>query len=178
MIVAVASLSRCNLLTAREGSVSRYFSPPVFVYFGMIFLVCMIFLAVKELSFSYLTSLQTSLGILLHLVKLTRLHSMNSLNNSKWDMVGSFIKQVIINEELNPEELKNYIKFTSVATERFLCVTVSESVLWLSSTEHKALVRRAVSVCDFLCCAAEHLPMASQYFRRLYAFIKFRFAGT
>lgn len=31
---------------------------------------------------------------------------MNSLSNSKWDTLGSSIKQVIIHEELNPEELK------------------------------------------------------------------------
>lgn len=66
----------------------------------------MIFLAVKELSFSYLTSLQTSRDIFLHLIQLTRLHSMNSLSNSKWDTLGSSIKQVIIYEELNPGELK------------------------------------------------------------------------
>lgn len=70
------------------------------------FLICTIFPAVRELPLSYLASLQTSLDILLHLIKLTKLHFMNSLNNSKGDMVGSFIKQVIIYEELNPEELK------------------------------------------------------------------------
>lgn len=70
------------------------------------FLICTIFTVVRELPLSYLASLQTSLDILLHLIKLTKLHFMSSLNNSKWDIVGSLIKQVIIYEELNPEELK------------------------------------------------------------------------
>lgn len=57
----------------------------------------MIFPAVKQLPLSYLTSLQTSQGILLHLIKLTRLHSVNSFNNSKFSRL--FIKQVIIYTE-------------------------------------------------------------------------------
>lgn len=86
-----------------------------------------------------------------------------------------FIKQVII----YTEELK--ITANSLVLLRrwcFLRTTMSESVLRLSSTEHKALFKRAMSVCDFLCCTVELLLTAFRVFGHLYALIVFAFVRT